>query len=109
MSDPTTLPVPTTVFTENLVTSIASRPVEEQRQIMKVVNDRFVPKGDAGLTVLWRWLLGGLFALAALCVLGTIILASNGKSTEATPMMILATAVVTGVIGLFSSSPVDPK
>jgi len=75
----------------------------------EIAGETITPKTDESLTVLWRWLLGGLFTLAALCVIGTIVLAANGKSTEATPMMILATAVVTGVIGLFSSSPVDPK
>lgn len=67
------------------------------------VDENATPKGDAGRVTMWRVLLVGLFILAGLAIVGAIYLIMQGK--DSSPAWVSATAVVTGTIGLFTSSP----
>jgi hypothetical protein len=72
-----------------------------------IIDSHAAPKNDRYKIVMWKFLLSGLFILGALAIAGAVVLILNGK--ESSPAWILATAVVTGSIGLFSAGPSDPE
>ncbi|WP_104170772.1 hypothetical protein [Cryobacterium sp. M23] len=65
-----------------------------------------LPKGDAARTTLLIILMVGLFAIAVMCVWGGIT-AKNASS--AAPLYLIATAVVSGTLGLFAKSPISGR
>jgi len=80
---------------------IKGLPVEQQKQVIQDANTN-LPKGDRARTVLWMTLLIGLFVIAGLCVWGGVTTAAE---KDAAPLYLIATAVVSGTLGLFAKSP----
>jgi len=80
-------------------------PIAEQKEFVDQANKN-LPKGDLPKTVLWVILLLGLFAIAILCIVAGSF-SSTGK--DAAPFFLIATAVVSGTLGLFASSPTSNK
>ena len=81
-------------------------PHDEQRKIVEelvTANPGLIPSGDKYKTQLWLMLLGGLFLLALVAIICSVVLATNDKGTTA--LISLASAVVAGVIGLFANPP----
>ena len=79
---------------------------EEKRKVVEEVltaNPGLLPSGDKYKVQLWLTLLGGLFLLALTAIICAVILAVEDKDTTA--LVALASAVVAGVIGLFSNPP----
>ncbi len=84
----------------------ASLPEAEQKQVvaeMVTANPGLLPSGDKYKTQLWLMLLGVLFLLALVAIVGAVVLATNNKGTTA--LISLASAVVAGTIGLFANPP----
>lgn len=63
-----------------------------------------LPRGDAQRTLLWVLLLLGLFVIAILCVIAG---AMASDDSSAAPYFLIATAVVSGTLGLFARSPLS--
>ena len=79
---------------------------DEKRQVVEEIltaNPDLWPTGDKNKTILWITLLGGLFLLALVAIICAVVLAMDDN--DATALVALATAVVAGVIGLFSNPP----
>ncbi len=79
---------------------------DEKRKVVEEIltaNPGLLPSGDKYKTLLWLALLGGLFLLALVAIICAVILAKDGKGNTA--LVALASAVVAGVIGLFSNPP----
>ena len=85
--------------TSNLAHDEKKKVVEE----IMTANPDLWPTGDKNKTMLWIVLLGGLFLLALTAIISAVVLAMNSKGTTA--LISLASAVVAGVIGLFSNPP----
>jgi hypothetical protein len=84
-------------------TAAAVQPLDKDAQVaaMKGV----VPGPDEKTTsILWLVLVGGLVGLAAVALIGLIVLLGTGKSTGV--VLTAFTALLTGLIGLFSPTPV---
>jgi hypothetical protein len=98
------------VLSQNSSTALAAlQGLSDDQQVAVVeeaaaANPALVPAGDEAKVKLWRYLLIGLFIIAAFSIAGAIILAVN--NLDATAAWVLATAVVTGSLGLFSRSPI---
>ena len=80
-------------------------PAEKEAAIKEVLtaNPGLIPSGDKYKTQLWMALLGGLFGVALVAIICAVILAKEDK--DVTALVALASAVVAGVIGLFSNPP----
>lgn len=81
-------------------------PEHEQRLLVAQVletNPGWLPESEANKARLWLILLIGLFSIAIACVIAAVILILNGS--DSAPALVIVTAVVAGVIGLFSKSP----
>ena len=63
----------------------------------------FMPSGDAPRTALIIILLGGLFVIAGIALWGGI---TTTTTKDAAPLYVIASAVVSGTLGLFIPSPV---
>ncbi len=63
------------------------------------------PDKSSDKTKIWLTLLIGLFIMGGLAILCTFALIINGKTSESAALVAVATAVVTGVVGLFAQSP----
>lgn len=72
---------------------------------VRTANPSLFPADDGKRTIIWMTLLIGLFVLGITAVIGTVYLAMADKDSAA--VIALGTAVVGGVIGLFSKSPVS--
>lgn len=91
---------------QQAVEAMESLPPEERRAAVREVltaNPGLVPEGDRYKTQLWFALLGGLFLLALVAIICAVVLATRDE--DATALVALASAVVAGVIGLFSNPP----
>lgn len=89
------------------VQAMTDLPLAERRMAVNQLaqaDPDLLPKADAERTKIWITLLGGLFLLAVASIVGAIIITLNGE--EAAALFVLATAIVTGTIGLFAKSPV---
>ena len=73
---------------------------EEARQ--EIIED-YMPKNDNARTALLIVLMVGLFAIAGVCVWGGI--SAKADAAAAAPLYLIATAVVSGTLGLFAKSP----
>ena len=80
-------------------------PAEKKKVVEETMaaNPELFPSGDRYKTQLWLTLLGGLFLLALVAIICAVVLATEDK--DATALVALASAVVAGVIGLFSNPP----
>ena len=90
------------------VQKLSALPSEEIKGAVdevKTANPSLFPVDDGKRTIIWMTLLIGLFVLGITAVIGTVYLAVAGKDFAA--VIALGTAVVGGVIGLFSKSPVS--
>ena len=76
-------------------------PPEQQKKVIEDANSN-LPKSDRARTVLWMTLLIGLFVIAGVCVWGGVTTAAE---KDAAPLYLIATAVVSGTLGLFAKSP----
>jgi|BarGraNGADG00312_1021997.scaffolds.fasta_scaffold81013_1 hypothetical protein len=92
---------------KDVVQRISALPSEEIKgavEEVRTANPNLFPVDDGQRTVIWMTLLIGLFVLGITSILGTVYLAVAGKEFAA--VIALGTAVVGGVLGLFSKSPV---
>jgi hypothetical protein len=60
--------------------------------------------GEKTVGILWLILVGGLVGLAGVALVGLIVLLATGNGTDV--VLTAFTALLTGLIGLFSPSPV---
>lgn len=72
------------------------------QEILRANRDLF-PDNDSDRTKLWIVLLIGLFIVALSALVGSVILTL--KTEDSTALVAIVSAVVAGVIGLFSKSP----
>jgi uncharacterized protein YhaN len=89
------------------VQAMTDLPADEKKkaaQMLVQAEPGLFPKADAERTKIWVTLLAGLFFLAMASIVGAVIIALQGK--DAASLFVLATAIVTGTIGLFAKSPV---
>ena len=95
-----------TVEGQQIVQAVEALPPDERKAVVKEVltaNPGMITGGDRYRTQLWLTLLGGLFLLALVAIICAVVLATEDK--DATALVALASAVVAGVIGLFSNPP----
>ncbi len=90
-----------------LVEHAQTLPQNEQRELVLYMgaNLGMFPDNDADKTKLWLALLGGLFTLALAALIGGVVLVMRAESGSGTAVFSIASAVVAGVIGLFSNPP----
>lgn len=96
-----------TVSGQTAVQAMSDLPLAERRLAvdrLAQTDPDLLPKGDAERTKIWITLLGGLFLLAIASIVGAVVITLQGE--EAAALFVLATAIVTGTIGLFAKSPV---
>lgn len=87
--------------------AIQGVPDEEKPALLQKVaeaNPGWLPQSDASKTRIWVTLLAGLFVIALTAVVGAVVVALQSK--DAASLFVLATAIVSGTIGLFSKSPI---
>ena len=90
------------------IQAVEELPADEKPDALERIaeaNPGWIPTGDAGKTRIWMTLLVGLFIIALTAVVGAVVVATQGK--EASALFVLATAIVSGSIGLFSKSPIS--
>ncbi len=63
------------------------------------------PKNDKYLTSVWKAFFLVLGLLAVIFAVGAVILLFDGKTTEGAMLITPATAIFTGLLGLFAPSP----
>ena len=73
----------------------------------KAIDAVIQPPGEQTANLLWKILIAGLVALAAIALLGVILLPALDKSAD--PAVTAFTALLTGLIGFFAPSPVAKK
>lgn len=71
----------------------------------QAVRDSMMPTSSRDRTRIWLTLLIGLFIMGGLAILCTFALILNGKTAESAALVAVATAVVTGTVGIFAQSP----
>lgn len=94
--------------TVDVIHQFNSLPEEEKpaaASAIREANEKLFPSDNKGKTKLWTTLLVGLFILAAGAIVAAVVIAFDGG--DSTAYLLIATAVVSGVIGLFSTSPVQ--
>jgi len=89
----------------DLLKEVQNLPIDEQKALVQEANKN-LPRGDLPKTLLWVILLLGLFAIAIICVVAGANIATDKDSA---PFFLIATAVVSGTLGLFASSPTGNK
>jgi len=86
--------------------SLDALPAEQQKTIVQQVleaNPDWIPATEEAKVTLWRTMLIGVIIVGVVAVFGGIFLAAN--TLDATAAWVLATAAITGMIGLFAKSP----
>lgn len=90
----------------SVVESVENLSVVDKKAVVEGVreaNPDLFPSGDGGRTTIWMTLLIGLFILGIGALAATAFLAYYDK--EFSGVIALGTAIVGGVVGLFSKSP----
>ena len=93
---------------EQIVQATVQLPPAEQREVLNqllAANKDLRPAADAYNTRIWMLLLGGLFAVALVAIICTVVLEARDSATDTTALVALASAVIAGVIGLFANPP----
>jgi hypothetical protein len=89
----------------SIIASVGDLNSTDKKAVIEAASNN-LPKGDLPRTVLWIILLGGLFVIAGICVVAG---AHAGSDQDASPFFLIATAVVSGTLGLFATSPASNK
>ena len=92
----------------DIVTATQTLPPEEKKEVVDQIvtsNPTLFRSDDWRRNQLWMVLLIGLFALALVAIISTVILKVNDGSNDTTALIAVATAIVAGVIGLFANPP----
>lgn len=89
---------------EVMFADLPEKQKEETAKNLQNSNPGLFPTTEKGRIMLWMTLLVGLFLLGVVSLVATAILMSEGR--DAAAMIAVASAVIAGVIGLFSKSPV---
>lgn len=76
---------------------------EDRRAVGEAHRRDLFPEDDKSRTQIWVVLLIGLFVLGLAAIIGAIVFAMAGKDFAG--VIAVGTAIVGGVIGLFSKSP----
>jgi hypothetical protein len=93
---------------EQIVQATAQLPLAEQKEVINQIltaNKDLWPVNEAEKTRIWMLLLGGLFAVALVAIICTVILETRSSTNDTTALIAITSAVVAGVIGLFSNPP----
>jgi hypothetical protein len=93
---------------EQIVQATTQLPAAEQREVLNQIlaaNKDLRPAADAYNTRIWMLLLGGLFAVALVAIICTVVLEARDSANDTTALIAITSAVIAGVIGLFSNPP----
>lgn len=91
---------------QNLVTAPEDLTEADRKaaaQEIQRANPDLFPRSDTNRTMLWMTLLVGLFGLALAAMICSVVLIKDDG--DGTALIAIVSAVVAGVIGLFSKSP----
>lgn len=93
---------------EQVVEATQQLPPAEQKEVVNQIltaNRDLWPANDADKTRIWQLLLGGLFAVALVAIICTVVLEARDSENDTTALIAVTSAVIAGVIGLFSNPP----
>lgn len=91
------------------VTSFNALTAEQKKETAEAItamNADLFPKDDESKVKVWMVMVIGAFALAAIALFGAIFATGDA---DRSPYFVFATAVSTGIIGLFVASPIQKK
>ncbi len=91
------------------VTSFNALTPEEKKETADAItamNSDLFPKDDASKVKVWLVMVIGAFVLAAIALFGAIFAPADA---DRSPYFVFATAIATGIIGLFVASPIQKK
>jgi hypothetical protein len=93
---------------EQIVQAAAHLPPAEQQEVVNQIvaaNNGHWSVQDAHRTRIWMLLLGGLFAVALVAMICTVVLEARDNANDTTALIAITSAVIAGAIGLFADPP----
>ncbi len=91
---------------EQVMNVTANEPADVKKEALKAVAPPIPPPTGAVVSSLWKILVTGLLILAGLSVIGVLWAVLDTKdSTDADKVLIVFTPILSGLLGLFVTSP----
>ena len=93
---------------EQIVQAVRQLPPGEQRDVLDQIlagHADLRPADHTGNARIWMLVLGGLFAVALVAIICTVVLEARDNTNDTTALIAITSAVVAGVIGFFANPP----
>lgn len=85
------------------INALTEEQQKETARLLSAMNPDLFPANDAAKVTVWKVLIIGAFILAGVAIVAAVV--ALLKNEDSAPFFVFATAVATGIIGLFVASP----